>query len=128
MASFSFWLRISEMIRICIKHLCGLFFLGSRLGTQTTTHSHRNTKLFNGQHFVLLGTAYAAALYVHHGFSNSIRSQIILYMPLFPVSLLAYKTIVICYSILSKSFVRQHLFTKKILASLTKSQLRYPLT
>ena len=23
------------MIRICIKHLCGLFFLCSRLGTQT---------------------------------------------------------------------------------------------
>ena len=26
MASFSFWLRISYIIRICIKHLCGLIF------------------------------------------------------------------------------------------------------
>ena len=26
MASFSFWLRISLIIRISIKHLCGLFF------------------------------------------------------------------------------------------------------
>ena len=46
------------------------------------------------QNFVLLGTAYAAALYVHHGFSNSIRSQIILYLSLVSVSLLSYKTIV----------------------------------
>ena len=51
---------------------------------------------------VLLGTAYAAALYVHHGFNNSIRSQILLNMPLFSVYLLVFKTIVICYSILSK--------------------------
>ena len=27
------------MIRICIKHLCGLFFLGSRLGTQTKSRT-----------------------------------------------------------------------------------------
>ena len=33
---------------------------------------------FHEQHFVLLGTAYAAVLYVQNGFSNSIRSQIIL--------------------------------------------------
>ena len=32
--------------------------------------------LVHEQNFVLLGTAFAAALYVHDGFSSSIRSQI----------------------------------------------------
>ena len=38
--------------------------------------SHRNTKSSLEQNFALLGTANAAALYIQHGFSNSVRSQI----------------------------------------------------
>ena len=93
------------------------------------THRHRNTKPSHEQHFALLGTANAAALYVQLGFSNSIRSQITkcLYFhgplqpeifsqravnpkttnqstnqPLFSVSLLSYKNLLICCSIVSK--------------------------